>query len=703
MLLKNKGIEIPLNILISLVVIILILVPVIYMIEGKDFKFKTEAGHSYKNLIKAVETVAENPTKYTFESPYGEPREDGTYNTEDGKPLVINLPDDVDAKGMNRIAQIIRDSLTGAGDPKFLVYYNSYDSVDDWYWSSWMTILALINFIPIEKGVEFAGKLLKNIGGKEVFKGLVEIGKKLGDKAPVINKFLKKSVEDAKLLRKGEVVTEEIAKEEFDDIMEILEKESLSEEGEEAVENLIKPKRDLYDEIENYYKSLREADIFKNPNDEKLLEEQARILGISKKDLQKLLEMQEKDSIKHMKLDIALKKAPEYRIISKEENRKAIDLLTKLSRDTKATLCVAGGTVGGILGVYAYEKINERRYDTQHLFSDLTPFLTLMVGSGEKIIQTKKDKKTIKAVEIDTTGIVLGKEKIKINGVEKEVTVLKRVEGDKLPLIYIPVGEEDNVEKWIMNIYEFKDGKLVIKEQKTIKEIMEDPKLATKVDANCGKMVAVSFAFATSLNLLDRKGEKLKNEEKVCKRRICIKKNDDVPKLLDIDQKDFDQKTQNVEAIKLVLVPYEEKSNLLRLIKEKEGKNKLVTDFYLASPCFAYGVIWAGDCNDMTKPVKEGEKFCIYVMLKKAYGLKYQQYARGKNYCAANYHVKEYEENTDLLAIAGILGCVALDALSLELLTPIIGFCFELTGATDVIKLFEAFWPGGGYWFDVGS
>ena len=745
---KRKGIELPLHLLFEIIIAIIFIGIILWLVYGKYWVMALEAKKSYQNLVDAIINTANNAERYTFESPYGMFLEDSKYNTEDGSPVLVNLPEEINSDRLSQIVsgatKIFTGSEAGVNEPSFMIYFDTEENVDSFYWSSWMPLLMITSVVPVESVVGKVAKpaaqvmkesrilegVFKELGKSSRYAGkfgraLRRAGGKIRELSSELFKkgFTKKAIEkESKALQE---LDDEKVKNFLDEAASELKRKGMKEEA-KFIKNLRKGIEENVYVNENFIKpAATDADsVFKNL--EKMpdwkLREKIRGTGLTPKNFKTLIKnfpFDENNPIYYIRTENIKKKiytmtvlkipktGKKYAIKVDEWSKsvKAFQKLEKLTRGAGGTLCAAGGGILGLLTYDAYSKIANDSIPAEDLtppqrVEEFAPLVALLGMSGS-VIKTK-------IVDVSPT-----KEKVAF----REVTLLE-----------IPKGMENNVMEWKVYIYKAgpkgglklkPDGKLDY-EVHTVKEVLENPKHAAGTKRLCAYGFAITFSTAFLSKYLDYRAEYLENEKKLCSGVICFKKHGiSTPKVIKRDEMVKALTNANVREIRLVGIEFNkikgkrkgeeiEVDGFSHIVGDVDGGNEgdATSSFYIVSPCFAHAVVWIGSCSNYaekctcsesgtcrTPAGRECER-CMYISLVKEYGLKFQNLARGYNYCAPGYVSKKREETEMLADIATLAVCGAVTVFS----GGIGSVCFLASGLYSASATESHYWPKGGYW-----
>jgi hypothetical protein len=551
---------------------------ILVVIAGQEWRMDMIAEKSYSRLVDALMEVAENPDTYTPSNHYPH---------EDDKPVIINLPQKLSTQDI---------WIPSSGDPRYIIYWDSYENVESEFWSQWFYLDVVLMFLPMEKIPATIGKIGVKVGGKLLIKaslgGFSEVVKFSVGKFISMIRYAGKAMGKAgkKLsFRKEEVMWIDEAGKAWGGTFgewTKLSKEDiryLKQAFGDDYGKVIKALRDEGKDMGEFTKSLRNVlpdDVFKGKVVEKEFFDPATQSSVK---VGKAFEFS----------TIKVPKDSSYLIVDKLEKRglpkEVAKNLRRLIRDKNMRFCMAGGAIGGyFLDAFA----NGASFDE---IDDLG-----LVGVAGATLFYERDA-------LYTLVPMKGGEKIK----GKEFKKVKILGDLSLP-----------PEQW--KVYEVivKDGEVGSKYVGTVSEveIKNIPKSNLK---NCIAGTAIMFALPEALERFDRLGETYKREKTLCSKAVCLKGKTLLPK------------ASQAEKLRKAL-----EANGIKEIRLKDGNHP----FYLVSPCFARVELWVANCEKPEEQVECSEEEilaetcerCIFVDLKRESGLELQYLAQGKNYCAAS-------------------------------------------------------------------
>lgn len=602
-MLKVKAIQLNLEIVVKVLVLLLVLFGAAYLVMGKDWKLNAEASKTTNRLVEAFVTVAKNYEKYDYFNRFGGGNKVCKVPLNSTEPcgVEIDLPQELHILTLN--------ALPAFGDPKYIVYWDSYDNVESGFWSGWVYLDVFLLLLPEEKIAEFGGKIAEISGkiietaGKAALEGSLGEGLRLLGRSV---KFVLEKTKDAfskgiEIVLKDENGESRFTKS-FEKLKEGLRK--LVKSGEKDAEPLEKNAELMESVTKNTETMLSKAGFLKN----------LRATIITKTDSLKGLSLMEKLS--------GIKGG-------------TIEFFKTLVDNGKIRFCAPAGVIAALTldemkkeGIIK-EKNGNYYYKGQPIEQELlwTVFFT-----------AKKD--TIYTYVYNAKKKLLQKLKIFEEKPEPEESLLFILTWNK---------EKDEWESDFLG---------------TVKEVMENPKLRVKTLGNCFVAGSITFLTTYFIHKMEAKYEIYEKEKEICKNAICLKGTEMYPRAVKKDELKYAMENGKICGIKMMnankyggkaipgnlwsIMPPQFK-DFLKTHGVKVGYDPSVHEFYLASPCYAFAQIWVASCDDPKKKCEDSElctkwketpcaddahccRRCIWVSLQKGIGLPFEDLS-DFNYC----------------------------------------------------------------------
>ncbi len=650
---KMKGIKLQMEFLVKIVVFALFVLVLSFVVFGDELRMNMEAQKTQERLAEAFIDVAgayRQGEVYDYYHRYGGKRGGAEFLCE--IPLDSACPcKDENGRCSQGIAVVLpqelhklsTDVIPAMGDPKYVIYWDSYDFVESSPWSSWFWFDAILWFAggPISKGVGKGfqvafkvgtkaarfltfGGMAARLGGGALKTAFTELGTSL---VKLSKLFIGKSGKISKVYEKIAEVGGKAVEEKFvelgekqlgKDSLEIVAKGVVEEITREGEKKLVE--KSSLPEVENVIQQLDE--IAKTSPDGKLAEE-AKNAKEAYETLKSQLEeagkiaesfglegkVSARIAVKKQALQ-ALKELEEKGALSEEVAKK----LRALVKREELSLCAPAGVTASYLlssavkdGLLSVDEEGNVYYKDQKLARDYAELALLhQVGN---MIKTR-------ALSKDATGKI----------------VLTEVD-------LLDVAAK-NPEDWVLYEITYENGKVSSKPLGKIKELEADSRLRGKSVKNCFSTAAFAVGTGFLTHYFEAKYETVKGEKATCEKALCLKGKTISPKAVKKRelQKAFEE--ARIAGIKLAVV--NEKGEI-------ESPAGWEANFYLASPCFAYAQIWVAKCKDpkttyesyeqcpICKPASGEEPAddccCIWVALKQGFGMPFQEKSEF-NYCA---------------------------------------------------------------------
>lgn len=645
---KWKSLSLNLEIAVRIIIFALVLLGVLIVISGSEFQMNNEAKKTQQRLVDAFIEVAEKYAegeKYTYEKRYSGGEEPCTIPYTSKKPcgVPVVLPQE--------LTIISTEALPALGDPKYIIYWDSYDFVESEAWSGWFWFDVITTVIPagkIAKGVEIAGKAT----GKAA-KFIVKYGSGVGPVADAAAKVGKSLVKFGSFIKKaGEKAGKRIMKG-----TKWVVKEEDSEKG------LAEAAKEVKDNLDELYSKTIDEEVKEAKNSWEVAENKL-------KDIKTMLQnfgLSGEYSITIADEYVSSKGVNFLKKMAKLPGDKA-RILNSLIKNNKLRFCAPAGAFGALVfeelkkkGIITQEN-EEYYYEGQPIEQEIL-WTALLRYSGGKLY-SKVLKKT-------------GENTYELAG---EVEIMDMSDADP--------------EKW--KIYEgFVDENGEIKSKKlgTLKELEDNPKFKFTTLKTCAVAAGVTFFAVDFVHTMEAKYETVKGEAEKCRNTICLKGTAMLPRTY--RKEEFQKAMENAKICGIRIMNVKEND-----LTRKEDLTNIVDthEFYLASPCFAYAQIWVAKCDNPEEDCKDNElcmdwnkrddgchddsdnnccRRCIWVALQKGIGLKFQE-SSAHNYCAwsaiARFISKGGEEMGE--GVAGGVG-----------------------GAVGSAFGFTMPWPWAGYWW----
>ncbi len=600
---KTKSIQLNLEIVVKVLVLLLVLFGAAYLVMGKDWMMNTEAYKTANRLAEAFITVAKNYEKYDYFNRFGGNQKVCKIPLDTSEPcgVEVNLPQELHV--------LSKDALPAFGDPRYIIYWDSYDNVESSFWSGWFYVDVFLLLLPEEKIVGVAGKVV-GVGGKIITTaGKIALEGSLGA--------------GLKLLSRSIRFTTKVGKDSFSKGMEIILK---NEEGESMLANAFK-------KLKEGFKKLAKS----GEKEAETLEKRTELMETVAKDTENVF------------TKLGFLKNLRARIIEGKDSLRGISLMEKLSR-------IKGRTAEFLKTLVANGKI---RFCAP---VGVIAALTLEEMKKQNIIQEKDGIYYYKGQPIEQELLWVAfftAEKDNIytyvyNPIKKSLTKVKlfKVKPEIEKSAVFRIVWDDNVQDW----------KSV--PVGSTKEVMENPELRVKTLGNCFIAGAVTFVTTDFIHTMEAKYEVHKREGEICKDAVCLKGTTMYPRAVKKDELNRAMENGKICGIKIMnankyggkVIPGNFWSIIPPQLKDflknngiKVGYDPSVHEFYLASPCYAFAQVWVASCDDPKKKCEDEHlcsnwkekpcaddtnccRRCIWVSLQKGIGLRFQELS-DFNYC----------------------------------------------------------------------
>ncbi len=618
----KKG-TVPWEILLGVIILFLSIAFGALIVLGKDFQMNMKAEETHKKLVEAFIEVANNPDKYDYYSRYGGGKGENAkkcnipYTSKKPCGIAIVLPQELHT--------LSKDALPALGDPKYIIYWDSYDNVESAAWSGWFWVDAILIVLPAEKVLATGLK-----AGSKATKYLVKygLGFGTGGAAKTVAEKLGKGVvklgRNIRLLKEGE---EEIAEEGF----------------EYVIKNIENSDDDVVKALEEIGGVITQEDVESG----KAMEKVKDYLKQKADDAYVLYGSTSKVSVIIVAKENFLKGS---RILEKTIGREETSRIKAFIESNKAWICsVSGATLGMEL-----PRIIDALKENGYIESEDAEYYYYKGG-----IEIPKE-----IANAALWSLLL--RKVTENGKTKIKSLVFKTDPNS-PVGYI-IEEVDLLdvtsktpEDWIRYeiTYDPNTKQFSSKKLGKVKEILENDDLKLRTAGDCFYGAALTFAPIFAIHSMEAKYETVKGEAEKCKNAVCFKgstiapktyKKDELMKVMK-DSKVCGVKIANVKGETLEYPAFSGKKTLTLPGGEKISYDSDVHEFYLVSPCFAYAQIWVAKCDDPRESCPDTElcsdwynngkcedennccRRCIWVSLQKGKNLPFQENS-AFNYCA---------------------------------------------------------------------